>query len=228
MIFYIASAPSRYEPRLAMSTSPFTSSHEPEYAWEVATLFPEQGGWTEGEYLDLTDQSKRRIEFTDGRLEFLPMPTEMHEALVQFLYMALYQFVDRLKCGKVYASGIRLRIPPRRVRLPDVIFLHKDHYHARHNRIWDGADLVMEVVSPDAKDRQRDYELKLVDYADRGVGEYWIVDPERQRVLVHSLDQGHYTLHGEFAPGQSAGSALLEGFTVNVADLFAVLKDIPE
>jgi Uma2 family endonuclease len=211
-----------------MSSAPLSSSPEPEYAWEVATLFPEQGGWTEAEYLDLTDQSKRRIEFTDGRLEFLPMPTEMHEALVQFLYMALYRFVERSNCGKVYASGIRLRIPPRRVRLPDVIFLHKDHFHARHNRIWDGADLVMEVVSPDAKDRQRDYEKKLVDYAEGGVAEYWNVDPERQLVTIHLLKEGRYAVDGEFAPGQSAESALLEGFGVNVADLFAVLRDLPE
>jgi Uma2 family endonuclease len=211
-----------------MSSSPLSSSQEPEYAWEVATLFPEQGGWTETNYLDLTDQSKRRIEFSDGRLEFLPMPTEIHEALVQFLFMALYQFVDRSKCGKVYSSGIRLRIPPRKVRLPDIIFLHKDHFHARHNRVWDGADLVMEVVSPDAKDRQRDYEQKLADYAEGNVAEYWIIDPDRQSVLVHRLEQGQYALQREFTAGQEAASALLDGFSVNVADLFAVLKDIPE
>ena len=211
-----------------MSSAPLSSSQEPEYAWELATLFPEQGGWSEDDYLDLTDQSKRRIEFTDGHLEFLPMPTEIHEALVQFLFMALYQFVDRSKCGKVYASGIRLQIIPRKLRLPDVIFLHKDHFHARHNRVWEAADLVMEVVSADAKDRQRDYEQKLADYAEGGVAEYWIVDPEQQRVHIHRLDRGQYALHGEFSPGQQAASALLNGFTVNVADLFAVLKDIPE
>jgi Uma2 family endonuclease len=211
-----------------MSTTPFSSSHEPEYAWELATLFPEQGGWSENEYLDLTDETKRRIEFTDGRVEFLPMPTEVHEALVQFLFIALYQFVNQTDCGKVYFSGIRLRIRPRKLRLPDVIFLHKDHFHARHNRVWDGADLVMEVVSPDPKDRQRDYEQKLADYAEGGVAEYWIVDPDERRVLVHRLEEGRYALHGEFRPGQQAISALLNGFTINVADLFAVLNDIPE
>jgi Uma2 family endonuclease len=73
-----------------MSSTPITSSQEPDYAWEVATLFPEQGEWSEEAYLDLTDGTNRRIEFTDGRLEFLPMSTEIHEALVQFLFFALY------------------------------------------------------------------------------------------------------------------------------------------
>jgi Uma2 family endonuclease len=199
-----------------------------DYAWELATLYPEQGEWSEQEYLNLTDGANGRIEFTDGRLEFLPMPTEIHEALIRFLFLALYRFVDDRKLGEVYANGIRLRIRPRKLRLPDVIFLSKDHFHARHNRAWDGADLVMEVVSDDIKDRKRDYEEKLADYAEGNVAEYWIVDPDRQVLQVHRLQGGAYSLHGEFPPGQHATSPLLDGFAVDVTALFAVIKDIPE
>src|SRR3990170_4537478 len=161
-----------------MSIAPLSS--DADYAWEVATLFPEQGEWSEEAYLDLTDGTNRRIEFTDGRLEFLPMPTEIHESLVRFLFLALYQFVETRKLGEVYFNGIRVRIRPRKIRLPDVLFLHKDHFHVRHNRVWDGADLAIEVVSDDPKDRERDYEQKLADYAEAKVNEYWIVDPERR------------------------------------------------
>lgn len=211
-----------------MSSTPLTPSQEPEYAWEVATLFPEQGEWSEEAYLDLTDGTNRRIEFTDGRLEFLSKPTEIHESLVQFLFFALYQFVDQRKLGKVYFNGIRVRIRPRKTRLPDVLFLHKDHFHVRHNRVWDGADLVMEVVSDDAKDRQRDYEEKLADYAEAEIAEYWIVDAERRLVIVHQLRDGRYAIHGEFAEGAQATSVLLSGFGIDVTSLFAVIEDIPE
>ena len=68
-----------------MSSAPQSLPHEPDYAWEVATLYPEQGEWSEEGYLDLTDGTNRRIEFTDGRLEFLPMPTEVHQELLEFL-----------------------------------------------------------------------------------------------------------------------------------------------
>jgi Uma2 family endonuclease len=207
---------------------PLTPSQEPEYAWEVATLYPEQGEWSEEEYLDLTDHANRRIEFTDGRLEFLSMPTEVHEAIVQFLLLALLDFVQKNKLGKVYSNGIRLRIRPRKVRLPDIIFLHKDHFHARHNRVWDGADLVMEVVSEGPQDRARDYEQKLTDYGEAKVSEYWIIDPEEQCAIVHRLDGDRYTVQGKFTRGQQATSALLEGFGVDVAALMAVANDIPE
>lgn len=211
-----------------MSSMPLTPSQEPEYAWEVATLYPQQGDWSEEEYLDLTDHAERRIEFTDGRLEFLPMPTEIHEAIAQFLLLASLNFVEKKKLGKVYSNGIRLRIRPEKVRLPDIIFLRKDHFHARHNRVWDGADLVMEVVSDDPKDRTRDYETKLADYAEAKVAECWIVDPERRTVVVHRLEGDRYVMHGEFAGGQYADSALLKGFGIEVAALFAVAEDIPE
>ncbi len=211
-----------------MSSQPIAPTHEPEYAWELATLYPEQGGWSEAEYLDLTDGTNRRIEFVDGRLEFLPMPTEIHEALVQFLFMALYQFVDHRKFGKVYFNGIRVRIRPGKTRLPDVLFLHKDHFHVRHNRVWDGADLVMEVVSDDPKDRIRDYEQKFVDYVEAKISEYWIIDPERRLVTIYQLQGEKYVVHGEYLPGQQANSALIEGFVVDVLALFAVAEDIPE
>jgi Uma2 family endonuclease len=211
-----------------MSTVPPTLEHEAEYTWEVATLFPEQGEWSEEEYLQLTDGANRRVEFTDGRLEFLEMPTEIHEAIVQFLFLALHQHVTKKALGKVYSNGIRLRVRPRKIRLPDVIFLHKDHFHARHNRVWDGADLVMEVPSDDPRDRERDYQTKLADYAEAGVAEYWIADCDRGIVLVHQLRDGRYEVHGQFAPGDEAKSALLDGFAIDVAALFEVTKDVPE
>jgi Uma2 family endonuclease len=211
-----------------MSTSPQLTPHEPEYAWELATLYPEQGEWSEDGYLDLTDGTNRRIEFTDGRLEFLPMPTEIHQELLEFLFAMLQQFVRAGDLGKVHTSGIRIRIRPRKIRQPDIVFLRRDHYHARHNRVWDGADLVMEIVSDDPKDRQRDYEQKLIDYAEAKIAEYWIVDFERKTVVVHQLREGGYVAHGEFRRGAAARSALLDGFSVDVDALFAAAEDVPE
>lgn len=207
---------------------PSSHSSAADYAWELATLFPEQGEWSEQEYLQLTDGTNRRIEFTDGRLEFLAMPTEIHESMVEYLYFAIREFVERQKLGKVRWTGIRLRIRPRKFRVPDIIFLHKEHFHARHNRAWDGADLVMEVVSDDRKDQQRDYEQKLLDYAEAKVAEYWIVDYERGVVIVHRLAGDQYAVHGEFSRGQQATSALLAGFKIDVEALFAGAEEVPE
>ena len=114
------------------------------------------------------------------------------------------------------------------MRLPDIIFLHRNHFHARHNRVWDGADLVMEVVSDDPKDHVRDYQQKLADYAEAKIVECWIVDPERRTVIVHRLDGERYAVQSEFSTGEQATSIMLSGFSVDVASLFAAAADIPE
>ncbi len=200
----------------------------PDYVWELATMNPAQGSWTEAQYLDLTDGSNRRIEFTNGRLVFLAMPTELHQELVAYLYRMLYEFVVERNLGKVHFSGLRLRIRPDRVREPDVVFLKQENFHVRHKRVWDGADLVMEVVSDDLKDRERDYKQKLADYAEGGVSEYWIVDYEKKQVLVHQLEGDKYVVRGTYTSEQQANSVLLEGFSVDVTALFAAAEDVPE
>ena len=114
------------------------------------------------------------------------------------------------------------------MRLPDIVFLHKDHFHARHNRVWDGADLVLEVVSDDPKDHARDYETKLADYAEAKITEYSIVDPERQVVIVHRLDRDVYKVSGQYNRGEQAKSDSLAGFAINTEALFAAADNIPE
>src|SRR5438067_2133425 len=94
-------------------------SAEADYAWELATLFPVQGYWSEEAYLDLTDGTNRRIELVDGRLEFLPMPTELHQALVGFLYQALLSFVTKANLGIVPYAPLRVRMPRGHYREPD-------------------------------------------------------------------------------------------------------------
>jgi Uma2 family endonuclease len=204
-------------------------SSEADYAWEVATLFPAQGYWSENSYLDLTDGTNRRIELVDGRLEFLPMPTELHQALVGFLYHALLTFVTKHGLGLVPYAPLRVRVPGgKRYREPDVMFMAKENYHLRSNRIWKGADLLMEIVSGDPKDRKRDYEDKLIDYAAAKIAEYWIVDPERRTVAVHRLDGDRFTVAGQYGAGQEAVSLLLPGFAIDVTDLFAVTDEVAE
>ncbi|MBO5525048.1 MAG: Uma2 family endonuclease, partial [Roseburia sp.] len=47
-------------------------------------------------------------------------------------------------------------------------------------------DWIIEVVSPGS--RRMDYSIKLFKYCTAGVREYWIVDPEKNRITVHNLE----------------------------------------
>jgi Uma2 family endonuclease len=203
---------------MAVMQKPATRRGEP--TWEIAQLFPNQGDWSEEEYLAL--DTNHLIEFTDGRLEFLPMPTQSHQFFVLFLYRTLWAFVTERKLGVVLAAPLRVRIRPRKYREPDILFVAARHDALRGEQYWRGADLVMEVVSPD--DPGRDYVKKRQDYAQIGIAEYWIVDPVRQLITVLMLTGKEYTLFGEFTPGMRATSKLLNGFAVDVTEVFAAAQ----
>jgi Uma2 family endonuclease len=195
-------------------TVPVLDDHA-EPAWEVALLFPAQGEWSEDDYLWLTDHTRCLVEFTDGHIEVLPMSTDVHQRIVLFLYRALYAFLAARGSGIVLVAPLRLRLRTGRYREPDLLLLLSANDPRRSNRYWTGADLVVEVVSPD--DLKRDLMRKRREYARAGIPEYWIVNPAVEQILVLRLAGTAYVEHGVFTRGTQATSALLEGFMVAVA-----------
>jgi Uma2 family endonuclease len=173
-----------------------------------------QGLWTEEQYLKLTDHSRRLIEFTNGFIEVLPMPTEKHQAIVEHVFLTMRQFMEPIG-GKVRFAPMRLEIRPEKFREPDILLLRDANDPRRQNRYWLGADLVVEIVSPD--DPDRDTREKREDYAEAGIPEYWIVNPQEGTITVLRLEGSGYVEHGIFRRGDSATSALLPGFSVSVA-----------
>jgi Uma2 family endonuclease len=207
--------PGRHHDTSAMSRA----SHldQPQPAWEIAHLFPPQGAWSEEEYLALS--SNRLVEYSSGSIEVLPMPTMEHQLIVAFLYSKFLTFLEPRQLGRVLFAPFRLRLWPGKFREPDLMVLLTRNAQRMRNEYWEGADLVVEVVSND--DRRRDVETKRDEYARAGISEYWIVDPRDAKVLILSLEGNRYRVAGEHAPGEAASSVLLGGLEIAVAEIFA-------
>src|SRR5207244_7845836 len=86
----------------------------------ILSLDSLQGLWTEEQYLRLTDGSRRLLEFTDGFIEVLPMPTYKHQIILRFLFLTLFSFVQQLGGTAVFAP-LRLRIREGKFREPDLL-----------------------------------------------------------------------------------------------------------
>jgi Uma2 family endonuclease len=183
----------------------------------VLDLLPLQGQWDEEQYLWLTDYTNRLIEFTDGYIEVLPMPTDNHQAILEHLFLAFLAFLKPLG-GKVRFAPLRLRIRPRKFREPDLLLVRSASDSRRQNRYWQGADLVLEVVSPDKP--ERDLVEKRGDYAEAGIPEYWIANPQTETLTVLWLEGDAYAEHGIFGRGSTATSVLLPGFEMAVDAVF--------
>ncbi len=122
--------------------------------WEIAHLFPNQGHWTEDDYLELDSHfDNRMFELTNGYLEILPMPKTSHQLIVRFILKALETFVDAHGSGLVLFAPLRVRLSPGKFREPDILSLSAAHRDRAGEDYWEGADLVMEVVSSGAESR---------------------------------------------------------------------------
>ncbi|HMF12919.1 MAG TPA: Uma2 family endonuclease [Gemmataceae bacterium] len=205
--------------RKQFALPPFPDGGTP--TWEIAYLFPAQGTWTEDDYFNLDGiwEGIPRVELSNGYLEVLPVPTEIHQIIIFVLLQRLAAFTRKHAPGLVLPSGMRIKLWNRQFRDADIAYMKAENASRRRKRYWLGADLVMEVVSGDAKDIKRDWETKLREYAKAGIAEYWIVDPEKEVIRVLTLEGKAYKVHGDFGPGTKATSVLLPGFTVPVDEV---------
>jgi len=193
-----------------------------EPVWELARLFPNQGRWTVEDYLAL--DTGRLVEYSDGFLEFPPMPTMAHQDMLQFLFELLKAYVVKHRLGKVYVAPVPVWLGSREYREPDVFYVSTPRVQEAQGTYPRGADLVIEVVSGGREDRKRDLVKKRYDYAQAGIPEYWIVDPDEKVIIVLRLEGDEYAEHGRFGPGETATSHLLPGFTVPVDEVWAAAK----
>ncbi|HJZ48533.1 MAG TPA: Uma2 family endonuclease [Roseiflexaceae bacterium] len=180
-------------------------------------LAPLQGLWTVEQYLKLTNQTNQLIEFTDGVIEVLPMPTKYHQAISKILFLALLAVVQSID-GDVFYAPLRVQVRSRKFREPDLLLVLDKNDPRAQDEYWLGADLVMEIVSPDRP--QRDTEEKPRDYAEAGIPEYWIVNPLDETITLLILRGDAYTVHGVYRRGERVASLILDGFSVNVGQVF--------
>ncbi len=100
---------------------------EPTFA--VTEFFPYQGEWTEDEYLALS--TNRLIELSEGRLELLPTPSERHQRIVRFLFLAFDTFVLKEDLGEVFFAPLKIKLWDGKFREPDILFMSNENAEKR-------------------------------------------------------------------------------------------------
>ena len=160
------------------------------------------------EYLVYEDGTDIRYELEDGVLVEMGAETPLNPRIAAML---MFLFGDLGIDRKFLAIGHQIEVRSRyaTARQPDLVVhtVESDEALSGHEKVLRlGAPsplLVVEVASQtttDAKSRKRDYEQKPKEYADRGISEMWIVDPDRAWVKVGTLADDIYqfeTFQGE-------------------------------
>lgn len=159
-------------------------------------------------------------EFVDGQLVEEEVGSNRHEIVVNWIAGALRDWA-RARGMLVLASEHKLGISPTRGRKPDVAV------YARGSRLGPGSmsrtppHLIVEVISPAARDIRRDRYEKRIEYAQFGVHYYWLVDMEGR--FIDFLDLRPNPMwaspqSGSEGPVEVAG---FEGLVLDLDDLWA-------
>jgi Uma2 family endonuclease len=152
---------------------------------------PTSAVMTEEEFEAWCDEDVK-AEYVDGEVIVHSPLSTRHSDAVWFVGYLLKTIVQQHDLGRVLGPEVQVRLRPGLRRVPDLLFVAKARADRIQPTLIEGApDLIVEIVSPDSV--ERDWREKYLEYQTAGVGEYWVVDLEYQRVAVYWLDeQGRY------------------------------------
>ena len=151
------------------------------------------------QYLEYDDGTDNRYELFDGELVKVPPESVLNNRIARFLFIQLLNLVG---FERIFTHSLELQvIGKKQTRLADLVVVEEVHLELMDKRTtitlnMPPPPLVVEVVSPyrnkNEDNYQRDYVDKLQQYEQRGIPEYWIVDPIAQLVTVLVLVNGRY------------------------------------
>ena len=172
---------------------------------------------TYADYLKTSDDE--RYELLNGELVMPPAPLTGHQMISIALASRLYLFVEEKGLGTVVAALTDVVLSDTDVVQPDVLFVSSQRIHILTRENIQGApDLVVEILSPATSERDRTIKLDL--YAQHGVKEYWIVDPDAKTIMVMLRGEGGLEVAGLYGEGQTLRSPTLKGFSVALEEVF--------
>lgn len=187
---------------MATDTSPSTPARPPraKLGYQEYCCFPDDG---------------RRHEIIDGDHYMTPAPSTTHQTVSKRLQYQLYTQVELAGLGLVFNAPVDVQLTEYDIVQPDLVVVLKDRTRMiTHTKINGVPDLIVEILSPSTA--ANDTALKKQLYERTGVTEYWIADPDNQRLEQYRLVDGAYRL----APPTDPVTGFSGGLSVRLADIW--------
>ena len=150
-----------------------------------------------------------------------------HTELVDYLRDLLRAYFSYNPIGRVTGEPFVMRLETiESAREPDLqIILNDNSGQLTDTAMIGPADICIEIVSPESV--TRDYGDKFKEYEQGGVGEYWIIDPERRTCHFHRL-QDDTKLYAPIHPDENGNymTPKLPRLALHIPTLW--LDDLPD
>jgi Uma2 family endonuclease len=124
-------------------------------------------------------------EWVNGEVVPMTPVSPRHQQVAIFLSALFQHFCEQRNTGTVLSAPVQMKVGEA-AREPDVMVLTPEHAdRIRPSCVEGPADLVVEIISPESRGRDRGD--KYYEYEQAGVREYWLVDPQRKQAEFYRL-----------------------------------------
>jgi Uma2 family endonuclease len=170
------------------------------------------------QFRELPEDGKR-YELIRGEVHLTPAPTTRHQFIVMNLAKSLSYYLDTNSSGEIAIAPLDVRLTSDTAVQPDLIFISNAKAGIILEEFIAGSpDLVVEVLSPSTAAHDRATKLAL--YADAGVPEVWVIDPQAKTVEVLKLEGSKYLVDSILAGSQTLSSTRFPGWKLALKNLF--------
>ncbi len=174
------------------------------------------------EFVAMNETAANRYEFIDGEVYMLATPNVIHQRILSRFHIELDRYLVGKPCD-VFASPFDVILKRRgdsrftNVVQPDLLVIcnWKDDLD-KNNRYTGTPRLVIEVLSPGNTIKEMITKLDL--YRDSGIEEYWIVDPDRNGVLVYRFEDYMIAQTRNYTQDGTCESMIYPGFLFRVGE----------
>lgn len=176
-------------------------------------------GWTAREFRELPEGT--RCQLIEGELIMSPSPRFFHQhVIVNLIFMIRSHLDEHPNLGTVVVAPMDVYLTEIDAYQPDVLFMaEKSRARVEEDGVHGGPELVIEVLSPGSV--THDLGRKRLVYAQSGVAEYWVTDPDARSVRVFRFCESAEAPSAVYCEGDVFETPLLPGLKVEVARIFA-------
>jgi len=177
---------------------------------------------TADEFFDLPDDGYR-YELVQGVVVMSPSPSVRHQAIAMEIAGQLMVYLRAHPVGQLLMetdAHMGTLLGSDFVYRPEIVFVRAERWQAilAADRIRSAPELAVEVISPGS--RRYDSETKRADYERFGVGEFWLIDPERRTFTFFVLEKGRFV--AAEPDGDRFASRVVPGFFLDLAPVRAL------
>jgi len=190
------------------------------------------GVYTYADYLKWTIEE--RLELIKGKIFRMgPAPSSIHQRISQHINRELLIYLKGKSC-EVFVAPFDVRLTTKSKRDEDITTVVQpdlcvvcDPAKIDKRGCIGAPDIMVEILSPSntRKELKNKYEV----YEESGVKEYWILSPQDHSFLVYTLKDGKFFPSRLMTEGDIVTSSVLEGFALDLEELFgSIPKELEE